>query len=231
MNRNEFEKTLNTPLEYWASKTEAEVSDLLTSSVGNMVGFDQHNPHHCYNLFDHTLHTVDAIPFFKDNISESTLTLLKVAAYFHDLGKPVVAKEKEGRLVFYKHPDYSVKLCKPILKQLGYSKQEQQLICFWIRHHDDFIPFKMHSELQFKTFIGDTEITPHNITRHCNKYHNQVSSLALPEREIWLALFSLCYADASSQAEEVIQNDTLVATKESKCKKISMIRDYYLSLN
>ena len=49
-----------------------------------MVAFDQRNPHHCYDLFLHTMHTVAGI-------KETAPALLRVAAFFHDIGKPIVA--------------------------------------------------------------------------------------------------------------------------------------------
>lgn len=58
-----------------------------------MVDYDQRNPHHCYDLFLHVLHTVQFV-------GSNSPTPLLVAAFFHDIGKPYVAQEKQGRLVF-----------------------------------------------------------------------------------------------------------------------------------
>lgn len=44
-----------------------------------MVGFDQRNPHHCYDVWEHTLHALDAI---------RPEPLLRWAMLFHDMGKP-----------------------------------------------------------------------------------------------------------------------------------------------
>ena len=58
MTRKEFEKTLiaSDCVTFWLSKTKEEVSDLLGEDVASMVKFDQRNPHHCYDLFAHTVH-------------------------------------------------------------------------------------------------------------------------------------------------------------------------------
>ena len=132
MTRKEFETSLYNPLLNWQGKTKEDVRRLLNNTVAQMVKYDQHNPHHCYDLFIHTLRTVD-------DIGLSFSTILRVAAFFHDIGKPSVAFEKQGRLVFYGHAKKSSELAAPILSQLGYSELEKVLICFLISHHDDFI--------------------------------------------------------------------------------------------
>ena len=44
-----------------------------------MVGFDQHNPHHVYDVYEHTLHALEATP---------PEPVLRMAVLFHDSGKP-----------------------------------------------------------------------------------------------------------------------------------------------
>lgn len=88
-----FEGTLKNPLEYWGTKDRNEVRELLGTEVAAMVGYNQRNPHHCYDLFMHILHTVD-------ELDDQFSILLKTAAFFHDIGKPEVATEKKDRLVF-----------------------------------------------------------------------------------------------------------------------------------
>lgn len=56
-----FEGTLKNPLEYWGTKDRNEVRELLGTEVAAMVGYNQRNPHHCYDLFMHILHTVDEL--------------------------------------------------------------------------------------------------------------------------------------------------------------------------
>ena len=44
-----------------------------------MLGFDQRNPHHCYDVWEHTLHAMEAAP---------PTPLLRWTVLFHDMGKP-----------------------------------------------------------------------------------------------------------------------------------------------
>lgn len=130
MMREQFEYSLINPLLFWSLKTKDEVSVLIGETAAVMVAFDQRNPHHCYDLFLHTMHTVAGI-------KETAPALLRVAAFFHDIGKPIVAMEKQGRLVFYGHAQKSAKVACPILKEMGYSDADIKEICFYIKHHDD----------------------------------------------------------------------------------------------
>ena len=56
-----------------------QVLGVVLPEILPMVGFDQRNPHHCYDVWEHTLHALDAAP------SDS---VLRWAVLFHDMGKP-----------------------------------------------------------------------------------------------------------------------------------------------
>ena len=132
MKRIEFEDSLQNSVHCWRERSSVDVGKTLGNAVKNMVAFEQRNPHHCYDLFNHSLHTVDGI-------ENTAPALLRVAAFFHDIGKPVVAMEKQGRLVFYGHAQKSAEISAPILADLGYAPDEIDEICFYIAHHDDFV--------------------------------------------------------------------------------------------
>lgn len=94
---------------------------------------------------------------------------LRIAAFFHDIGKPYVAQEKQGRLVFYGHAAKSAEITIKILKNLGYSDQEVNRICFYIRHHDDFISWALPTESYDHENPYLVEITTENVATHIEK--------------------------------------------------------------
>ena len=220
----EFENSLQMPLPFWQSKSMDEVCDLLGNTVAQMVGFAQNNPHHCYDLFLHTLHTVD-------EIRPSYSTILRVAAFFHDIGKPSVAFEKQGRLVFYGHAKKSAELAAPILVKLGYPSQDVDLICFYISHHDDFISWVLPTEEYNRQNPYLKEITLENVKAHIQKTTVDDPILQhLDAKDIWLNLIELCRADASAQAEFVIINDQVIDSKDHKVQKTDRIREEILKI-
>ena len=58
-----FEESLmqNDVVEYYNSKCANELEELFGYEVARMVGFEQKNAHHCYDLWNHTLHTVASV--------------------------------------------------------------------------------------------------------------------------------------------------------------------------
>lgn len=143
-NREQFEESLlrEDIVEYYLSKTPEELEAEFGPEVARLVGFEQKNSHHCYDLWEHTLRTVEGIK--QAQLTHEKFKKLRIAAFFHDIGKPDVAKfnERTGQQVFYGHAMHSVDVATPILEKLGYSPEEIQQLGFYIGHHDDFISYK-----------------------------------------------------------------------------------------
>jgi tRNA nucleotidyltransferase (CCA-adding enzyme) len=53
--------------------------------LAKTFGFEQNNPWHIYDVFEHTMHVIENTP---------PIGSLRIAALFHDLGKPNVYKEE-----------------------------------------------------------------------------------------------------------------------------------------
>lgn len=205
--KDEFIESLQNALSYWGATTQAEVLSLLGQDAAVMVGYDQHNPHHCYTLFEHCLHAVD-------NLDRNASVELKVAAFFHDIGKPRVAAPKDGRLTFHGHAKASGIIAEPLLKQLGFNEEEQRRILFFIVHHDDFINYQLIKDKQ----KWHCAITDENIDRYKNKV--MLQNPWLKERDL-LELVRLCKADVSAQSEIVYMKGVF---KDSKIKKLARIK-------
>lgn len=219
MMREQFEYSLMNPLSFWSLKTKDEVSVLIGETAAVMVSFDQQNPHHCYDLFLHSLHTVAGI-------KETAPALLRVAAFFHDIGKPLVAMEKQGRLVFYGHAQKSAKVAYPVLKEMEYSDAEIKEICFYIKYHDDFISWVLPEEEYNRENKYLVPITKKNMQKHIEKFLKKTAVDDFqPNKQSWENLLELCYADASAQADFVIQNGTIIDTKEHKLSKIKALKN------
>ncbi len=217
MNREIFEESLIQPLQFWSMKSKNEVRALLGEEVAQMVDYDQRNPHHCYDLFLHALHTVQFV-------GSNSPTPLLVAAFFHDLGKPYVAQEKQGRLVFYGHAQKSSEIARPLLHSLGYTRSQTDHICFYISHHDDFISWVLPAEPYDRENPYLIEITVDNVATHIKKVAAGNESLPnIKSYELWSDLLLLCQADASAQEEFVYRDGVLVDSREHKLKKVDAI--------
>ena len=75
-----------------------------------MIGFDQHSPHHAYDLFTHTAYVVENTP---------PQLPLRWAALLHDTGKvPTFTQDANGRGHFYGHAKESAAFTDQILRRL-----------------------------------------------------------------------------------------------------------------
>jgi putative nucleotidyltransferase with HDIG domain len=218
ISKSEFETSLKNPLDFWQNKSAKEVEQLLGKDTAAMVGFDQHNPHHCFNLLDHSLHTVD-------HLKTNANPLVRTAAFFHDIGKPKAAFQKQDRLVFYGHAQKSAKIVRPILEELGYTSKEIEELCFYIGHHDDFISWILPEEKANPKNKTLPVINKENLQRFIEKTKKKMSNEAfVPSLQNWQNLLDLVEADASAQAEEVYRNGELVDSKEHKLQKVQALR-------
>ena len=139
-------------VDFFLSKTPEELTEEFGPEVARMVNYDQQNIHHCYDLWEHTLRTVETIPQDKTDSVK-----LRVAAFFHDIGKPEVAKvnEQTGMKQFFNHPEHSEAIAKPLLESLGYQEDEVKQIGFLIAHHDDFMSYKSTPVPKNHAFLRD----------------------------------------------------------------------------
>ena len=127
-------------------KSREELKEMLGDEFAAMKNYAQNNPHHCYNLLEHTVRTVGGVDC--GNISDEDAVQLRVAALLHDIGKPVVAFQKNGKTVFYNHGKESRKIAEKRLPESGIEGSELKKILFYIEHHDDFISFKLKENIK-----------------------------------------------------------------------------------
>lgn len=96
--------------------------------VRNMAGFEQHNPHHVYDVWTHTVKVIAGV--------RPTKTL-RLAALFHDMGKPKAFKMDEKGVGHFKgHPDISEKIAESELKRLKSDNRTLKDVCKLVKYHD-----------------------------------------------------------------------------------------------
>jgi len=207
-----------------ASNVSETLNQMFGRAFARMKNFDQNNPHHCYDLLIHTLQTVAGLDRFCND--SEVLPMLRVAALFHDIGKPSVAQEKNGRSVFYGHAAKSAEISAPLLTQIGYSQDEVSLVLFYIAHHDDFISFKLRDEMPDKPNPYIKEINKNNIESQIKSTIRKCREMGsyIPSKYDYLNLMDLCCADASAQSEHVVMNGVCVDGSKQKIKRMKAIK-------
>lgn len=95
--------------------------------LSQLVGFQQHSPHHAYDVYTHTAHVVEATP--KE-------LPLRLAALLHDIGKPAAfSQDENGRGHFYGHAKIGAEMADAILLRLRASNALRNQVVFLIDQH------------------------------------------------------------------------------------------------
>ncbi len=83
---------------------------------------------HEFDVFKHSLYSCDGAPRER--------TDLRLAALFHDIGKPKARTVgDDGLPAFYRHEEYSEEMASAILTRLRFSNAVEASVCHLIRYH------------------------------------------------------------------------------------------------
>ena len=96
------------------------------------IGFQQHSPHHAYDIFTHTAHVVETVP---GELS------LRWAALLHDIGKvPTFTLDDQGRGHFLGHAGVGAEMAEDLLRQLKAPNILREQVVTLISHHMTKLP-------------------------------------------------------------------------------------------
>lgn len=130
----EFVKTLL----YAKADLLMEYADVLAEFIPEikpMIGLDQKNPWHKYDVWEHTTRAVELTP------NDPTLRL---SAFFHDIGKPDKFQlDATGRGHFYFHQERSAEMAEQIMKRMKFDTQSIKNVSVLVRHHDEPLTYNM----------------------------------------------------------------------------------------
>lgn len=120
---------------------DAELDDLIAGApvlcrfipaLEETVNFNQHSPHHAYDVYTHICHVTAAVP------REATL---RWAALLHDVGKPACfAQDETGRGHFKGHAQVGAAMAAEILRKLDAPKPLAAEVVWLIDHHMELLP-------------------------------------------------------------------------------------------
>lgn len=89
---------------------------------------EQNNPHHCYSVGEHILHSLLFVRADK---------VLRFAMLFHDMGKAVTKSvDEKGVDHFYGHGKISAEMADRIMKRLRFDNDTRQKVVRLVSYHD-----------------------------------------------------------------------------------------------
>ncbi len=90
---------------------------------------EQNNPHHCYSVGEHILHSMQEIEADK---------VLRLGMLFHDIAKPqTLTVDEEGITHNKKHPQVGAKMTGEILRRLKFDNDTTDKVTKIVRYHDE----------------------------------------------------------------------------------------------
>ncbi len=131
---NEFNKLLVGENVETILNEYSDVIAVMIPEIKVMVGFDQKNPHHHLDVWQHTVKSIENCP--RDNI-------IRLTMFFHDSGKPdKFFTDEKGIGHFYGHPKRSAQIAEVVMSRLRYDKTTINEVKILITNHDTSIPPK-----------------------------------------------------------------------------------------
>lgn len=124
--RVELDKTLMAPNPAPVLRLFRDVFAQVIPELAETFDFNQNNPYHCYDVYEHILHVVENIPPERE---------LRLAALFHDIGKPRCYTQDRGRGHFYHHEQVSADMARSIMKRLRYDRKTTEAVTQLVEVH------------------------------------------------------------------------------------------------
>ena len=108
-----------------------EFSDVISVFIPEIeicIDFEQKNKHHCYDVYTHILKSVE---------KSKPDPVIRLALFFHDIAKPVVAHfDEKGEQHYYGHPKKSAEITEKILTRLRFDNDTKNKVVTLVNFHD-----------------------------------------------------------------------------------------------
>ena len=104
------------------------ITGVVLPELDRCMECEQVNPHHCYSVGEHTLHSLKIVPDDK---------VLRYTMLFHDFGKPdTQSVGEDGRMHFYGHPAVSERMASDIMHRLKFDNDTMNSVNLLCKNHD-----------------------------------------------------------------------------------------------
>ena len=114
--------------DYLRDAYELGITKIILPEFDVCMETPQNNPHHCYNVGEHTLQGLKAVRADK---------VLRLAMLLHDIGKPLTkTTDASGKDHFKKHAKESTRLAENILRRLKFDNDTLKRVCRLVEFHD-----------------------------------------------------------------------------------------------
>ena len=129
-----------------------DVLSVIIPEIAPMVGYDQQNHHHHYDLWEHTVQGVENIPAEPD---------LRLTMLLHDTGKPAVRTvDAQGEAHYRGHQAASAGIAERVAGDLRCDRQTTDRVIRLVRFHD----------IPLRTDTGEVNLDRSFLLRRLNRF-------------------------------------------------------------
>lgn len=114
-----------------------EVFSLFIPEIKDMFGFQQNNPYHMYDVWNHTVYAVQAYECDCEPDLNPRDLITSLAVFFHDIGKPHCYQDGEDGIRYFKgHGRVSADMTDEIMKRLRFDNDTREKVVELVYYHD-----------------------------------------------------------------------------------------------
>ena len=189
--REEFVKLICGKNAYNVLQEFSDVVSVFIPEIKPSIDFKQENRHHCFDVYTHTLKAIE---------KSSPDPIIRLALFFHDIAKPLVAHfDEKGEQHYYGHPKKSAEITEKILTRLRFDNETKNKVVTLVTFHDSPI-------------IIDDSVGPDR--KRLKKIMSQIGV------ELILPLIEIKFCDNSAQNPLYFRGDEFYTTTRNIIKEI-----------
>ena len=129
-----------------------DVIACIIPDIRPMIGYDQRNHHHSYDLWEHTVQCVENVPPEAD---------LRLTMLLHDTGKPAVCTlDDKGEAHYRNHQAASAEIAERVTDSLRCDRETRDRVVRLVRYHD----------IHMRTESGAVNLSRSFLLRRLNRF-------------------------------------------------------------
>lgn len=134
----------------------ADILGVVLPEILPMVGFEQNNPHHIYDVWKHSVLVLENLNRNEDGAVPNDG--LRLAALFHDVGKPAsYTEDDKGIGHFYRHAPRGRDIAEEILTRLKSDTATKERVLTLIQYHDSLVGENRRSIKRWLSRLGEEQ--------------------------------------------------------------------------
>ena len=175
--RDEWDKLLTGANAVGVLRAYPEIVAQIFPEAAPCFGFAQNSRYHCYDVWEHTLAALSH--------AETDLSV-RLALFFHDLGKPATYTEDARGGHFRDHAKVSVELARSAMQRLRYDRETTARVLELVRIHDLPLPVQKKGIKRLMMRLPREDILRLLEVQRCDRLAHHPDYRMLPDS--WYAL-------------------------------------------